>query len=244
MSAFNAVLKREFMAFFATPLAYVFLLIFLILAGIFGFYLGHFMERNQADLLAFFNFHPWLYLILVPALSMRLWAEERDTGSIELLLTLPIDHWQAVLAKFFAAWLFCGMCLLLTFPIWLTVAYLGDPDNGVIVAAYIGSWLMASGFLAVGCCLSALTSNQVIAFILTVVICLMLILSGTDIFFSALSGVLPAVLIDSVSSLGFLPHFQTTTRGVIDLRDIVYYFSFVATWLFATVVALELKRAD
>lgn len=244
MTVFLAILKREFIAFFATPLAYVFLLIFLSLNGIFGFYLGSFMERGQADLQAFFLYHPWLYLVLVPALSMRLWAEERDTGSIELLLTLPVHRWQAVLAKFFAAWIFCGLCLDLSIPMWITVNYLGDPDNGVILTAYIGSWLLAGAFLSVGCCLSALTNNQVIAFILTAVICFFFILGGSDIFIGIFSDWLPGVLVDSIITLGFLPHFQSAMRGVIDVSDLVYYFSFMATWLVATTLAVQLRQAD
>jgi ABC-2 type transport system permease protein len=243
MNAMLAVFKREFRAFFATPLAYVFLLIFLSLCGIFTFYLGNFMERGQADLQSFFLYHPWLYLLLVPALSMRLWAEERNTGSIELLLTLPVHHWHAVLAKFVAAWLFCGLCLILSFPMWLTVNYLGDPDNGVIFTAYIGSWMLASGFLAVGCCLSALTNNQVIAFILTAVICFFFILGGSPIFIGAFSDWLPGLLVDAIVSTTFLPHYQSSMRGVIDVGDIVYYLLFVSAWLASTTLAVLLKQA-
>jgi ABC-2 type transport system permease protein len=171
MNGVITVMKRELASYFATPIAYVFIAIFLILAGAFTFYIGNFYERGQADLTSFFTFHPWLFLFLVPALSMRLWAEERKSGSIELLMTLPLEPWQAVLGKFLAAWLFTGIAIALTFPIWITVNYLGQPDNGVIFAAYVGSFLMAGGFLAVGSCISATTKNQVIAFILSVVTC-------------------------------------------------------------------------
>ena len=153
-------------------------MIFLVLAGALTFYLGGFYERGQADLAPFFNFHPWLYLFLIPAISMRLWAEERKTGTIELLMTLPVTPWQAVLGKFLAAWAFAALALALTFPIWITVNYLGDPDNGVILAAYVGSLLMAGGFLAIGSCLSAATRNQVIAFVLTAVVCFVFLLAG------------------------------------------------------------------
>ena len=174
MSGVAAVFKRELASYFATPIAYVFIVIFLIVSGWFTFFYGGFYEAGQADLGAFFYWHPWLYLLLVPALSMRLWAEERKSGSIELLMTLPLETWQVVAGKFLAAWAFTAIALALTFPIWITVNYLGDPDNGVIVAAYFGSILMAGGFLAVGACISAATKNQVIAFILSVVVCFVL----------------------------------------------------------------------
>jgi ABC-2 type transport system permease protein len=182
------VFKRELASYFATPVAYVFIVIFLLLAGTFTFYLGNFYERGQADLQPFFNFHPWLYLFLVPAVGMRLWSEERKSGTIELLLTLPVTMWQAVVGKFLAAWAFIGIALALTFPIWITVNYLGSPDNGVIFASYVGSFLMAGAFLAIGSCISACTRNQVIAFILTVVVCFVFLLAGFPLvlnFFSA-----------------------------------------------------------
>ena len=160
------VLKRELTSYFATPIAYVFIMIFLMLAGVFTFYIGNFFERMQADLIPFFSFHPWLYLFLIPAISMRLWSEERRSGTLELLMTLPLTRFQIVVGKFLAAWLFAGIALVLTFPIWITVNYLGAPDNGVIFASYLGSWLMAGGFLSIGSCMSAITRNQVIAFIL------------------------------------------------------------------------------
>ncbi len=158
-------MRRELASYFATPLAYIFLLIFLVLANLFTFYLGEFFERGQADLNPFFNYHPWLFLFLIPAVSMRLWADERRTGSIELLMTLPVTLWQAVVGKFLAAWAFTTLALVLTFPIWITVNYLGSPDNGAILAAYIGSMLLAAGFLSIGSLASALTRNPVVAFI-------------------------------------------------------------------------------
>ena len=178
MNPITAVMRRELRSYFVTPVAYVFLVIFLVLSGILTFYVGDFYDRSIADLQPFFVMHPWLYLILVPAVSMRLWAEEAKSGTLELLLTLPINLWQAMLGKFLAAWLFIGLALLLTLPIWITVNYLGSPDNGIIIAGYIGSWLMAGAFLAIGACLSTVTSSQVVAFILTAVVCVLLILAG------------------------------------------------------------------
>ena len=201
MSNTGIVFRRELKAYFSTPVAFVFIVIFLVLAGAFTFYLGHFYERAQADLDPFFSFHPWLYLFLVPAISMRLWAEERKTGSIELLMTLPITMTEAVLGKFFAAWCFCGIALALTFPIWISVNYLGTPDNGVIFAAYLGSLLMAGAFLAIGACISAATRNQVIAFIITVAVCFGFLLSGFPLVLDAFSGWAPQVIVDAIASL-------------------------------------------
>ncbi len=192
MNHVKTLFQRELAAYFATPLAVVFIVIYLALTGVFTFYLGNFYERGQADLQPFFTFHPWLYLLLVPAIAMRLWAEERKSGTIELLLTLPVTMWQAVLGKFLAAWVFLGIALALTFPMWLTVAYLGAPDHGVIVASYIGSWLMAGAYLSVGACISALTKNQVIAFVATLVVCLLFTLAGFPLVLDAFSGWAPA----------------------------------------------------
>src|SRR5687768_4340300 len=180
MSATLTILRRELAAYFTSPLAYVFIVIFLVLAGGLTFYLGAWLERGQADLEVFFSWHPWLYLFLVPAVGMRLWAEERKTGTIEFLMTQPVTTVQAVLGKFFAAWLFVGIALVLTFPIWLTVNWLGRPDNGVILAGYIGSWLMAGGLLAISAAVSALTKNQVIAFVLAAAICFLFLMSGLE----------------------------------------------------------------
>jgi ABC-2 type transport system permease protein len=244
MSGMLAVMKRELRSYFATPVAYVFIVIFLALASAFTFYLGSFFERGQADLQSFFTFHPWLHLFLVPALSMRLWAEERKSGSIELLMTLPIEVWQAVVGKFLAAWIFTGLAIALTFPMWLTVNYLGDPDNGVILAAYLGSFLMAGGFLAVGSCISATTKNQVIAFILSVVACFLLLLAGFELVLDAFSAWAPRAIVDAIASLSFLTHFTDISKGVIDLRDIVYFALLIGTLLYANTIVLHLKKAD
>ena len=235
---------RELTSYFATPIAYVFIVIFLFLSGIFTFYLGNFFSRGQADLIPFFTFHPWLYLFLIPALAMRLWAEERKTGTIELLLTLPVTITEAVLGKFLAAWAFTAIALAMTFPVWMSVNYLGNPDNPVILAGYIGSLLMAGAFLAIGSCMSALTKNQVIAFVITVVVCLAFILSGFPLVLDFFSGWAPQLIVRTISSFSFLTHFNAIGKGVIDLRDIIYFFSLIAFWLFATAILIEMKKAD
>ena len=244
MNAMFAIMRRELRSYFLTPVAYVFIVIFLVLTSTFTFYLGNFYERGQADLAPFFNFHPWLYLFLVPALSMRLWAEERRSGSIELLMTLPVELWQAVVGKFLAAWAFTGLALALTFPIWISVNYLGNPDNGSVVAGYIGSLLMAGGFLAVGSCISAMTKNQVIAFILAVVACFLLLLAGFPLVLDVFSAWAPQALLDAVASLSFLTHFSSISKGVIDLRDLVYFALLIGVMLHANTIVLQLKKAD
>ncbi len=244
MNIIKALFRRELRSYFATPVAYVFIVIFLVLMGTFTFYLGGFYERGQADLQPFFSFHPWLYLFLVPAIAMRLWAEERKTGSIELLMTLPITAWQAVLGKYLAAWAFTGIALMLTFPIWITVNYLGDPDNGVIFAAYVGSFLMAGGFLAIGACLSAITRNQVIAFVITVVVSFGFLLSGFPMVLDMFSGWAPQAIVDGVASLSFLTHFTSISKGVIDLRDLIYFALLITAFLYANTIVLQWKQAD
>jgi ABC-2 type transport system permease protein len=244
IAAVGNVMRRELSGYFSTPVAWVFIVIFLVMAGVFTFYIGSFYDRGIADLDPFFNFHPWLYLFLVPAIAMRLWAEERRSGTVELLLTLPLTTWQAVLGKFLAAWLFVGLALLLTFPVWLTVSYLGNPDHGVIAAGYVGSWLMAGGFLAIGACMSALTRNQVVAFILSVVVCFGFLLSGLPMVTDLFSGWAPQALLDTIANFSFLAHFATISRGVIDLRDLVYFALVIVFWLLANTIVLELKKAS
>ncbi|MFP6809196.1 MAG: ABC transporter permease subunit [Pseudomonadales bacterium] len=238
------IMKREFGSYFSTPIAYVFILIFLILSGVFTFYLGNFYERQQADLTPFFSFHPWLYLFLVPAVSMRMWAEERKSGTIELLMTLPISTFDAIMGKFLAAWFFTGIALLLTFPLWLTVNYLGEPDNGVIFASYLGSWLMAGGFLAIGAWASALSKSQVIAFIISGVVCLLFILAGFPLVLNAFKDWVPILFVDTIASLSFLTHFSSVSKGVLSLKDLLYFLSMIVFWLTLTTVIVELKQAD
>jgi len=238
------IFKRELRSYFATPLAYVFIVIFLVLAAVFTFQVGGFFERGQADLQPFFRWHPWIYLVLIPAISMRLWAEERNSGSIELLMTMPLTLWQAVVGKFLAAWVFAGVALLLTFPIWVTVNYLGSPDNGAIVAAYVGSWLMAGGFLAIGTCLSAATRNQVIAFVTAALVGFVFLLAGFPLVLDLVRAAVPAALVDTIASLSFLTHFDAISKGVIDIRDLVYFAALIAFWLAATAIVLDLKKAQ
>lgn len=239
-----AIARRELHGYFSTPVAYVFIVIFLFLTGIFTFYIGGFYERNQADLDPFFRFHPWLYLFLIPAIAMRLWSEERKTGTIELLMTLPITVAEAVLGKFLAAWAFSGIALVLTFPMWITVNYLGAPDNTVVVAGYLGSFLMAGGFLAIGACISALTRSQVIAFVISVAVCFLFILSGFPLVLDFFQAWAPQALVDAIASLSFLTHFQSLQKGVIDLRDVIYYAVLISFWLYANVVVIEMKKAE
>jgi ABC-2 type transport system permease protein len=238
------IMRRELASYFATPLAYVFILIFLVLANLLTFFLGGFFERGQADLAPFFGYHPWLYLFLIPAVSMGLWAEERKSGSIELLMTQPVTLWDAVLGKFFAAWLFTALALALTFPLWITVNYLGSPDNGAIIAAYLGSLMLAGAYLAIGSCMSALTRSQVVAFILGFVACCAFLLIG---FIPSLATELPSwaqTVVQGIASLSFLTHFDSIAKGVIDVRDLLYFAMLIGFFLLATSIALDVRKAD
>ena len=244
MNGMIPIFKRELRAYFVTPVAYVFIVIFLVLVGVFAFDVGGFYDRGQADLEPFFQFHPWLYMFLIPAISMRLWSEERKAGTLELLLTLPVSLSACVLGKFLAAWFFTAVALAGTFPLWLTVNYLGDPDNTVIAAGYVGSLLMAGGFLAIGACISALTKNQVIAFVISFVVCFAFNLSGFPMVIDLFSTWAPQAIVDVVSSFSFLTHFNSILKGVIDLRDIVFFASLIAFWLYANVLAIEINKSN
>ncbi|MFN7085369.1 MAG: ABC transporter permease [Burkholderiales bacterium] len=246
MNAWNnirAIMKRELGGYFTSPIAYVFLVIFLLLTGFFTFTVGNFFERGEASLVSFFTWHPWLYLFLVPAVGMRLWSEERRLGTMELLLTMPITTWQAIIAKFLASWLFLALALLLTFPVVITVNYLGDPDNGVIAAGYLGSLLLAGAYLAVSCMTSALTRNQVISFILSVVICLFLILAGYTPVTDLLVRWANPVVVEVIAAFSVMTHFEGFQRGVLDTRDIVFFVSVIGFALFATGVIIRNQRA-
>lgn len=236
------IAKREFKGYFATPLALVFIVIFLALTGAFAFYVGGFFERGQADLTAFFTYHPWLFLLLVPAIGMRLWAEERKSGTIELLMTLPVSTRDAVIGKFLAAWAFCGLALALTFPMWITVNVLGTPDNGVIFASYMGSLLMAGAYLAISTSISAMTKNQVIAFIIAATVCFLFTMSGAQLVLNFFQGWAPDILVEALRSMSFLTHFDAVTRGVIDLKDVVFFGTLMALWLFINVIAVDLNK--
>jgi ABC-2 type transport system permease protein len=237
------IFKRELRAYFSTPLAYVFIVIFLALTGSFTFFFGSFFERGQADLNPFFIFHPWLYLFLVPAIAMRLWAEERRSGTIELLMTLPTTTFACVLGKFLAAWVFAGIALLLTFPVWLTVNWLGDPDNGVILVSYLGSWLMAGAFIAIGACVSAVTKSQVIAFVVGAAACFLFLMSGVDLVLAAFRPWAPPLVVDTVASFSFITHFGQLTKGVIDLATLLFFVSLIAVCLIINTLLVDLKKA-
>lgn len=240
----KGIIKRELAGYFGSPVAYVFLVIFLVLCGFFTFYVSHFYEQGQADLRAFFEWHPWIFLFLVPAIGMRLWADERRTGTIELILTLPVTLPEVIVGKFIAAWLFIGLGLFLTFPLVLTVSYLGDPDLGAVFCAYVGSFLLAGAYLSVGSMTSSMTRNQVISFILSVIICLFLVLAGWPPVIEILSGWSPQWLINVISGFSFMPHFQSMERGVLDLRDIIYYISVIFFMLFSNGVVLQNRKAS
>lgn len=244
MDAFKSIYKRELGSYFGTPIAYVFIVIFIFLNGIFTFKIANFFENNQADLRVFFFWHPWLYLFLVPAVSMRLWSEERKSGTIELLFTLPVKPMQAVAGKFLAALTFIGINLLLTFPMVITVYYLGEPDGGVILASYLGSLLMAGSYLAIGLAFSAMTKNQVVSFILTAVTCLGLILIGFVPFVKFLSGVLPGFVVENLRALSFSSHFDSIQKGVFDMRDLIFFMSIIGLGLYANLVILEEEKSE
>ncbi|MDP7667155.1 MAG: ABC transporter permease subunit [Rhodospirillales bacterium] len=236
------IFRREFQAYFSTPLAYVFIVIFLGLTGALTFYMGNFFGRGQADLQSFFFFHPWLYLFLIPAVTMRLWAEERKSGTIEVLMTLPISTTQAVVGKVLAAWAFVAAAVALTFPVWITVNYLGDPDNGVIVAGYVGSILMAGAYLAIGACASALTRNQVIAFVVAAALCFLFLTSGLEIVLAFFRGWAPVFFVDVIASMSFLTHFANIAKGVIDLKDLIFFASVIGFALFVNVAIVEFRK--
>jgi gliding motility-associated transport system permease protein len=244
MSKTFTVFKREIAGYFATPVAYVFIVVFLLFTGITTFNIGNFYERGQADLMSFFFFHPWLYLFLIPAISMRLWSEERSSGTIELLMTLPISTTQAVFGKFLAAWFFAGIALALTFPIWITVNVLGEPDNGVIFASYIGSILMAGSYLAIGSLISSLTRNQVIAFVLSALGCAVLVAAGSDWVLNLVRSIFPEWVAENVASFSVQAHFDQITKGIIDLRDIVYFGTLLVGCLVANAITLSASKAD
>lgn len=243
MSPWQVIFRREFRAYFATPLAAVFLVVFLFMSGVFSFSMGGLFERGQADLRSFFQFVPWLFLFLAPALSMRLWAEERRLGTIEVLTTLPIPLWHAVVGKFFAAWFFSIVALALTAPLWITVSWLGDPDQGVIVAGYIGSAMVAGIFLAIGGFVSALTKNQVIAFVVTIVACFLVLLSGFPLVLNFFRDWMSPGAVEAIASVSVLTHFNSLMRGVVELRDVVYFASGICALMVATTFVVDWRKS-
>lgn len=236
------IAQRELVGYFSTPLAYVFIVIFSAATGALAFYMGGFFERGQADLQAFFMYHPWLYLLLAPAIAMRLWAEERKSGTIELLMTLPVSTTEAVIGKYAAAWIFSGIALTATVPLWITVNVLGNPDNGVIFASYVASFLLIGSFLAIGSCISALTSNQVIAFVVSAAVCFIITFSSVDMVLDVFRAWAPVLVVDSIASISFLKHYLGITKGVIALGDMIFFLSTIGLWLFANVVAVNQKK--
>ena len=238
------ILDRELKGYFRTPLASIFLLVFLALSSGMTFFLGRFFERDQADLTAFFSWHPWLFLVLMPAIGMRLWAEERRSGTIELLITLPVTNTQLVVGKFLASWIFTLIALILTMPIWITVNYLGEPDNHVILISYFGSWLIAWAFLALTSCLSALTKNQVIAFIISSISGFVLIMAGFNLVLSAVRSWSPNWITETISSMSFLSHFSRIQMGVFDLSTLVFSISMIILCLWINVQLVQVKKAD
>ena len=238
------ILDRELKGYFRTPLASIFLLVFLGLSSGMTFFLGRFFERDQADLTAFFSWHPWLFLVLMPAIGMRLWAEERRSGTIELLITLPVTNTQLVVGKFLASWIFTLIALILTMPIWITVNYLGEPDNYVILISYFGSWLMAGAFLALTSCLSALTKNQVIAFIISSISGFVLIMAGFNLVLSAVRSWSPNWITETISSMSFLSHFSRIQMGVFDLSTLVFFISVIILCLWINIQLVQVKKAD
>jgi ABC-2 type transport system permease protein len=250
MTRFFTIFKREFRGYFATPVAYVFIVIFLFLTGLFTFNVSRFYDVRdissvgQADLRAFFDWHPWLFLFLIPAVAMRLWAEERKSGTIELLFTLPVTTMQAIVGKFLAAWAFVGIALLLTFPMVLTVMYLGSPDKGLILSGYAGSFLMAGAYLAIGECVSALSKNQVVSFIVSVVICLLFVLAGFGVVQEFFQSWAPTWFTEAVNSMSFLTHFGSMEKGLVGAPSLVFFASMIIGWLSACAVILEVKKAE
>jgi len=238
------IFDRELRGYFRTPLASIFLLVFLALSSGMTFFLGRFFERDQADLIAFFSWHPWLFLILMPAIGMRLWAEERRSGTIELLITLPVTNTQLVVGKFLASWVFTLIALVLSMPIWITVNYLGDPDNNVILISYIGSWLMAGAFLALTSCLSTLTKNQVIAFIISSISGFILIMAGFSLILSAVRSWAPVWITETISSMSFLSHFSRIQMGVFDLNSLIFFLSMIILCLWINIQLVQIKKAD
>jgi ABC-2 type transport system permease protein len=241
-SPLMAICKREWFSYIQTPVAYVFGIVFLLAQGAFTFYLSGYFERGVADMQPFFQWHPWLYLFLVPAVSMRLWSEERRSGTIELIMTLPVSLWDIVIGKFLAGWLFLVMVLCGTLPLWFTANYLGNPDNGAIATGYLASALMAGAYMAIGSAISAMTRNQVIAFIVSAAVSLIFVMAGYSLVIQWVEGWMPQFLVQTIASLSFMTHFETMSRGVIQATSLIYFGSMIMFWLFITYIVVEQRR--
>jgi ABC-2 type transport system permease protein len=243
MRAMMLVFRRELAAYFATPVAAVFLIVFLALSAGMTFLMSGFFDVGEANLSGFFFWHPWLFLVLMPAIAMRLWAEERRSGTIELLMTLPVEPWKIVVGKWLAAWVFAAIALALTTPLWITVNVLGKPDNGVILCSYLGSWLMAGAFLALSAAISGLTKSQVLAFIGATTASFLFVMAGFDLVISAVRPWAPTVVIDTVRSMSFFSHFQHITDGVLELPSIIFFVSLIVFSLWLNVLVIDVKKA-
>ncbi len=234
------VFKREFFGYFRSPVAYVFLAVFLIASIGLPWFIGGFFDSNDASLMSFFTFTPWIYLFLIPAVGMRLWSEEKRSGTWELLFTMPLSITQAVIGKFLAGWLFISLAIALTFTMPLTLAYLGDPDWGPIVTGYLGSILMAGSYLGICSLTSSLTKNQVISFVISVVICLALVFLGWSIFNNLMVSLhFPVGLVDALANFSFITHFESMKKGLITLRDLFFFFSLTGFCLCLNILILE-----
>lgn len=244
LSTVGVVFGREFRAYFATPLAAIFLVVFLALAGAMTFFISGFFNRNSADMGAFFTWLPWLFLVLLPAIGMKLWAEERRAGTIELLMTMPVRAWELVVGKFLAGWAFTLVALALTVPMWITVNWLGTPDNGVIALGYVGAFLMAGAFLAVASCISALTKNQVIAFIGAAIVTFLFVTAGAEIVLGAIRNWAPFWVTELVQSLSVLGHYGRTTQGLLEAPTLIFFGSLLVVSLIINTLLVELRKAQ
>ena len=231
-----ALIKRELKLYFITPVAYIFTAIFILTSMSLTFYFGSFFSSGVAELSIFFSFIPWVFILFISAVTMKSWSEEKRLGTIELLLTLPIPLWKIVLSKFIATWAFVTFSIVLTFPIWITVNYLGNPDNLIIVGQYLGAILMAGAYISLGIFFSSLTSNQIIAFILSILVSFLFTISGFPLMINFITGVLPIEIVELISSFSFLTHFSSIQTGFFSLKGLFFFISFIALWNYLTIL--------
>ncbi len=242
LASMLAVYRRELLSYVTTPTAYVFVAVFLFAIGLFTFQIGGFFGERRADLMAFFGFHPWLFMIFLPAIAMRLWAEESRSGALELLLTLPAPTWSLVVGKFLAAWSVAGVALLLTAPLWITVNILGSPDNAAIFTAYLASLLMAGAYIAIGSVMSALTQAQIVAFVLAVLVSFLMTALGLPMVLDFFSDVIGGGTAEAIARFSLLHHFDAAQRGVVEFRSVFYFLSVIALCLGCTTLAVDARR--